>query len=90
MLGPHCRTGFLYCRERGLLFIAVRGLLTAAASLAAEHGLYGAQASAVAVSRLSCPSKHGIFPDQESNCVPGIGRWVPNHWATREVLPIKS
>ena len=27
------------CGERGLLFVAVRGLLTAVASLVAEHGL---------------------------------------------------
>ena len=28
------------CGERGLLFVAVRGLLIAVASLVAEHGLY--------------------------------------------------
>ena len=33
------RTGFSSCGERGLLFVAVRGLLTAVASLVAEHGL---------------------------------------------------
>ena len=34
------RTGFLSsCGERGLLFVAVRGLLTALASLVVEHGL---------------------------------------------------
>ena len=39
-LGLHCfvRT-FSSCGERGLLFIAVRGLLIAVASLVAEHGL---------------------------------------------------
>ena len=30
---------FSSCGEWGLLFVAVRGLLTAVASLAAEHGL---------------------------------------------------
>ena len=30
---------FSSCGERGLLFIAVRGLLIAVASLAVEHGL---------------------------------------------------
>ena len=30
---------FSSCGERGLLFVAVRGLLTAVVSLAAEHGL---------------------------------------------------
>ena len=33
-----CRL-FSSCSERGLLFIVVRGLLTAVASLVAKHGL---------------------------------------------------
>ena len=37
-MGLHCCAGFS-CGERGLLFVAVRGLLTAVASLVAEHGL---------------------------------------------------
>ena len=40
VLGLHCCTrAFSSCRERGLLFIAARGLLIAVASLVAEHGL---------------------------------------------------
>ena len=39
-LGLHCCTRALSgCGERGLLFIAVHGLLIAVASLVAEHGL---------------------------------------------------
>ena len=39
-LGLRCCMGaFSSCGERGLLFIVVRGLLTAVASLVAEHGL---------------------------------------------------
>ena len=34
-----CAQAFSSCGERGLLFPAVRGLLTAVASLVAEHGL---------------------------------------------------
>ena len=34
-----CTRAFSSCSERGLLFIVVRGLLTAMASLVAEHGL---------------------------------------------------
>ena len=34
-----CVLAFSSCGERGLLFVAVRGLLTAVASLVAEHGL---------------------------------------------------
>ena len=39
-LGLHCCTrAFSSCSEQGLLFIAVRGLLIAVASLVVEHGL---------------------------------------------------
>ena len=34
-----CPQAFSSCGERGLLFVAVRGLLIAVASLVAEHGL---------------------------------------------------
>ena len=34
-----CARAFSSCGKQGLLFIAVRGLLIAAASLVAEHGL---------------------------------------------------
>ena len=34
-----CTQAFSSCGERGLLFVAVRGLLIEVASLAAEHGL---------------------------------------------------
>ena len=34
-----CARAFSGCGERGLLFIVVRGLLIAVASLVAEHGL---------------------------------------------------
>ena len=34
-----CARAFSSCDERGLLFLAVRGLLIAVASLVAEHGL---------------------------------------------------
>ena len=39
-LGLRCFAwAFSSCGERGLLFVAVRGLLIAVASLVAEHGL---------------------------------------------------
>ena len=34
-----CAWAFSSCGERGLLFLAVRGLLIVVASLVAEHGL---------------------------------------------------
>ena len=36
-----CAQAFSSCGERGLLFVAVRGLLIAVASLAADHGRTG-------------------------------------------------
>ena len=36
---PCCMRAFSSCGKRGLLFVAVRGLLIAVASLVAEHGL---------------------------------------------------
>ena len=55
MLGLRsCARAFSSCGERGLLFVAVRGLLIAVASLVAEHRLrraglssYGMRASVV-------------------------------------------
>ena len=39
VLGLRCRAqAFSSCGERGLLFVAVRGLVIAVASLVAEHG----------------------------------------------------
>ena len=39
-LGLHCcARAFSSCGKQGLLFVAVRGLLIAVASLVAEHGL---------------------------------------------------
>ena len=38
-----CARAFSSCSERGLLFVALRGLLIAVASLAVEHGLYARQ-----------------------------------------------
>jgi hypothetical protein len=48
----------------GYSLAVVRRLLIAVASLIAEHGLLGAQASAIVVHRLSCLAACVIFPDQ--------------------------
>ena len=67
---------FSSCGKWELLFVAVRGLLIAVASLAAEHGFWGMQASvvsapgigsAVVVHRLSCSAACEIFLDQALN-----------------------
>ena len=56
VLGLHCCLGFfLVVTSRELLFVAIRGLLIAVASLAAEHGPQGMWASvAVAYGLSSC------------------------------------
>ena len=77
-----CPRAFSSCGERGLLFLAVRGLLIAGASLccgawalgarasvAVAHGLSSA-GSVVVAHGLSCSAACGIFPDQGSNLCP--------------------
>ena len=36
--------------------------------------------------RLSCSAACGMFPDQGSNPCPLIGRWILNHWTTKECV----
>ena len=53
-----CARAFSSCHERGPLFVVVRGLLIAVASLVAEHGLLGTQTSVVVAHGLSsCGSR---------------------------------
>ena len=71
----------------GFSLVAVHGLLIAVvASLVAEHGLEGSWASVVLVLGFSCPKACGILLDRDQTHVPCIGRWILNHWTTREVL----
>ena len=58
---------FSSCREQGLLFLAVLGLLIEVTFLVVEPGLQGTWSSVVAAHGLSCPAACGIFRDQESN-----------------------
>ena len=79
-LGLRCRMwAFSSCSERGLLFVAVRGLLIEVASLVAKHGRAGfISCGSWALERrlsccahgLSCSEACGIFPDQGSNLCP--------------------
>ena len=64
-----CARAFSSCRKRGPLFIAVRGPLTIAASLVAEHRLQTRRLSNCG-SRPRCSAACGIFPDQGSNPCP--------------------
>ena len=53
-LGLHCHTGFFLVEaSRDCSPVVVCGLLVEVASLVAEHGLWGARASVVAVRGLS-------------------------------------
>ena len=66
-----CARAFSSCGERGLLFVAVRGLLIAVASLVAEHGLESAGASVdVACGLSSCGS--WALEHRRSSC----GAWA--------------
>ena len=70
MLGLRfCARAFSSCSERGPLFIAVRGPLSIAASLIAEHGSRCA-GSVVVAHGPSCSMACGILPDQGSNPCP--------------------
>ena len=84
VLGPRfCARAFPSCGERGPLFIAVRGPLTVAASLVAEHRLQTRRLS-------SCGSRAQLLrgmwnlPRPGLEPVPCTGRQTPNHCATRE------
>ena len=91
--GLHCcEQVFSSCDELGLAFLAIKGLLMAAASLVAEPWLQGTWAQSpqhmglvAAVHGLSCPVACGIFPNPGLNlCVPCIGRQVLKCWTTRD------
>ena len=79
MLGLHCRVDFsLVAESGGYSLVAVRGLLTVATSLVAEHRFWGMQASVVVASGLQstgsvvgqglrCSAARGIFLHQRPN-----------------------
>ena len=93
-----CAWTFSSCSERGLLFIAVRGLLTVVASLVAEHGLQAhrlqqlwftdsrAQAQQLWRIGLVAPRHVGSSQTRARTRVPRIGRQILNHCTTREAL----
>ena len=87
MLSLRCCAGYSLVVESWGYSSAVRGLLTAVASLVAEHGLQGAGfrswcAGFVALRRVGSPWT------RDRTRVPCIGRQILNHWTTREVLLI--
>ena len=92
MLGLCCCTGFsLVAVNGGYSLVAVPGLLITLASLVKEHGLQGAQASAVVapglqstgsvvvVHGLSCPWHVESSRIRDRNHLSCAGRWVLYH-----------
>ena len=84
---------FSSCGEQGLLFVAVCGLLIAEASLCFRARALRARASVVVARRLwstgSVVVAHGLSCSAAcgaQTCIPGIGRQILNHCATREAL----
>ena len=102
-LGLHCCVrAFSSCSERGLLFIAVRGLLIAVASLVVGHGLQACglqqlwlMGSRAQDQQLWCTGlvawRHvGSSRTRALTRVPCIGRRILNLCATREVQSFYS
>ena len=102
-LGLRCCTwAFSSCGEWGLLFVAVRGLLLAVASLVAEQGLQAcglqqlwlagsrAQAQQLWVMGLVALRHVGSSRTRYRTRVPCIGRQILNHCAPREVPKSQS
>ena len=78
-----CARAFSSCGKRGPLFIAMRGPLTIAASLVAEHRLQTRRLSSCG-SRAQLLRGMGSYQTRARTRVPCIGRQIPNHCATRE------
>ena len=93
-----CVRAFSSCGERGLLFVVVRRLLIAVASLVVEHGpqvhrllqlwLTGSRAQAQQLWRtgLVAPRRVGSSWTRTRTHVSCIGRRILNHCTTREAL----
>ena len=47
---------------------------------------FGTVGAVVVACRLGFPAAHGIFLGRGGTRVPCIGRWILNHWSTREIL----
>ena len=86
-LSLDAKTGLLQLQCTGF---SLWGLLTAGASHCGGFSCcrtqaLGVQASVAVARGLSCPTAHGILPDQGSNSCPLHWRQLLNHWTTREV-----
>ena len=75
---------FSSCGKWGPLFIALRGPLTIAASLVAEHRLQTRRLSKLWLTGPVAPRHVGSSQTRARTRVPCIGRQILNHCATRE------
>ena len=68
----------------GYSLIVVHRFLIAVASLVAEYRL---RACGFSVEhRLSYLATYGIFRSRDQTRAPCIGKWIVNHWTTKEIL----
>ena len=85
VLGLHfCPRAFSSCDKWGPLFITVRGPLTIAASLVAEHRLQTRRLSNFWLTGPAAPRHVGSSQTRARTRVLCIGRQILNHCATRE------
>ena len=84
-----CARAFSSCSERGLLFVAVHGLLIAVASLVVEHGVQARGLQQLWRTGFVALWHVGSSRTRARTHVPCIGRQILNHGTTREV-PISS
>ena len=96
----YCMRAFSSCGKRGLLFVVVRGLLIAVASLIAEHRLQvhrlqqlwlvgsRAQAQYLWCMSLVAPRHVGSSQTRARTRAPCTGRQILNHCTTREALSL--
>ena len=96
VLGLHCCTwAFSSCGEQGQLFIVVRGLLIAVASLVAGHGLqvHGLQylqhtGSVVVGHRLSCSAIEPVSPASAGGFLTTAPQGSPQNFYFKIIPPV--
>ena len=69
----------------GLSLVVACWLLVMVASLVVDCGLYGTQAQKLWPMALVTPQHVESSQTRDQTGVPCIGRWILNHWTTREV-----
>ena len=76
--------GFLQLQPAGYSLVGMHPLIVVA-SLVVEHRLLGVRAQELGHTGLVVPWQVASSWTRDRTHVPGIGRWILNHWTTREV-----